>query len=64
MPGGRPPGSPNNLNKPDIDKRVTELENDLAEIRAMLPAGLNSGADAEQYRSGRETAKAALGRNK
>jgi hypothetical protein len=64
MPGGRPPGSPNKLNKPDIDKRVTELENDLAVIRAMLPAGMNSEADIEQYRSGRDSAKAALGRNK
>jgi len=34
MPAGRPKGSPNKISKPDLEKRIYDLENELAALRA------------------------------
>jgi hypothetical protein len=57
-PNGRPAGSPNKLNKQNFNKRLTDVEEELARLKTMLPPGMA----AEDYIAGRDSAQALLGK--
>jgi hypothetical protein len=57
---GRPKGSLNKLNKQDLEKRIYDLETELAVIRAMLPVD-NKKMLALLYAIGEKTGALALG---
>ena len=57
--GGRPEGAKNKVTLQDIDARLSDIEQELALIRASLPRG----CDPQDYISGRESAEKLLGKD-